>query len=67
LPQVVVLELLFANDGLPFLERFAELLVDFLEVLVLVDCLDSFDESSELHLVSAITFSAFSLNVVIFR
>ena len=51
LPQVVVLELLFADDGLPFLERLAELLVDFLEVLVLVDCLDSFDESRELHLV----------------
>ena len=48
LPEIVVLELLFADDFLPFLISVAENLVDFAELLVLVDVLDAFDEAAEL-------------------
>ena len=47
LPEIVVLELLFADDFFPFLVGVAKRLVDFAEFLVLVDVLDAFDETAE--------------------
>ena len=48
LPQVVVLELVLANDFLPLLEAFTNLLVQFAEVLVFIEGLDLFDDCLEL-------------------
>ena len=47
-PQVVVLELLFAHDVLPFGERVAELLAQILEVFVLVETLYALDKLAKL-------------------
>ena len=48
LPQVVVLELVLANDFLPLQEAFTNLLVQFAEVLVFIEGLDLFDDCLEL-------------------
>ncbi len=48
LPQVMIFELLFADDFLPLVVAVTNLLVQFAEVFVFVEGLDLFDKSAEL-------------------